>query len=914
MFSLAGMTFLFPALLAALAAVPVLWWILRVMPPRARAVKFPAFFLLQGLKTDVKTAARTPWWLLLLRCLIAILLIGALAEPVLRIAEGLPGRGGSVLVTVDNGWSSAINWDDRVARMREYMPQIGRSGRSVFILPTAASGQDGKLRAHGPMDAAEAEKWLEQLKPYPWPADHGAAEKIVAELTEKHKISHSVYFNDGVAPSALQSRNLILAQMAAGGLTLVADDRVNTPYILRRKPTHPSELSLTLERLVKPVGEQKLVLAAHAADGSVLDELNVRFAGGESKMDVTWDVLSEMRNRVSRISVRQAAMASAVFLTDSQWQQHPVGIIADSARRDNAGFLNEVYYLKRALELGGKPTLGSFDEISAQPLSAVVWPDSAAMTAVERVQLLDWVRTGGFLIRFAGPNLSSNPEDPLLPVELRYGQRAMQGALTWEKPLTLGGMAEHSPLRGLAVPEDVKVIRQVLATPTPEVFEKTWLQLSDGTPLVTGGAVGKGMVVLVHTTAGPDWSDFCYSGLYVEMLQRLISLSTGAGEFKGEDILPPLMLLDAFGRLQTPDTRSVVRPIDPRQVYAPAPEHPPGLYGAEKQFKVYNLGAALPPMVAVAAVPSGVDRETYQLAGERSMKPDLVRWALWLLLVDTIVTLFLRGVLHLPSRRAAAGVVVALFLMMPAPANAQTPPETELLTGVYLAYVETGDQATDRTSYNGLLGLQNTINMRTNIKVKGVVGVNPSDDALYFYPFLYWPMTEAQMALPGTAARNIQTYMAQGGMILFDTRDQQFAPEDGSALKGATIGTRHLRKLTENIQIAELAAVETGHILTKSFYLLNKFPGLYDGGTLWAEKEPSPNHDGVTSVLIGGNDWATAWSEDPADRNRFARTTEAQRQREMAIRFGINLVMVALAGNYKADQVHVPYILQRISR
>ena len=152
-------------------------------------------------------------------------------------------------------------------------------------------------------------------------------------------------------------------------------------------------------------------------------------------------------------------------------------------------------------------------------------------------------------------------------------------------------------------------------------------------------------------------------------------------------------------------------------------------------------------------------------------------------------------------------------------------------------------------------------------------------------------------------------------MIVFDTRDQHFAADDGRGPLGATIGQRRLRKLTENIQISELMPVESGHIIGKSFYLLNNFPGLYTGGSLWVEKEPSPDHDGVTSVFIGGNDWASAWSDAAVDRERFNRiAVNGARQREIALRFGINLAMVALAGNYKADQVHVPYILQRISR
>ena len=72
-----------------------------------------------------------------------------------------------------------------------------------------------------------------------------------------------------------------------------------------------------------------------------------------------------------------------------------------------------------------------------------------------------------------------------------------------------------------------------------------------------------------------------------------------------------------------------------------------------------------------------------------------------------------------------------------------------------------------------------------------------------------------------------------------------------------------------------------GHILTRSFYLLDDFPGLYTGGKLWVEKEPSPNYDAVTSIIIGGNDWAAAWSDDPQDRNRFSLEGGEQRAGEV---------------------------------
>ncbi|TAL36917.1 MAG: DUF4159 domain-containing protein [Alphaproteobacteria bacterium] len=906
MFSLGGITFLSPFLLAAIAGIPVLWWILRVMPPRPRSIKFPAFFLLKGLQTDIKTAAHTPWWLLLLRSLIIALFILSMADPVLRLSGGLPGKG-PVLIAVDNGWSAAAHWQERQDKLKEFVTMFKRADRAVVFLPTAPDAQDGKMHASSLMKADDAEQWVDHMKPWPWPRDPEAAAKTAQEIIQQNHISYAVYLSDGTGDNPSDTAKFLAALQSSGGLTLLNDEKVNTPFILRRTASRPGDVAFSLERLREAAANEPMVLAAYTADGDVLDTYKFSFPAGKKTTDIKWDLLSEMRSKIARFGLESPQMASAVSLTDSQWRQHPVGIVADPSRKDNAGFLNEVYYLRRALEVNGAPEIEQPGALLEKSLSAIIWPDSAALTSIERHELLKWVQDGGFLIRFAGPNLSGGAEDdPLVPVHLRYGERAMAGAMTWEKPAKLGPIAQHSPLYGLDVPTDVTVSRQLLADPTPEVFEKTWLQLEDGTPLMTGGNIGKGFVVLIHTTAGPDWSDFCYSGLYVEALQRMISLSAGISDYKADTVLPPLMVMDGFGRLQPPDRHSVIGSVDPHQDFKPSPATPPGLYGDDRQFRVYNLGDSLGDLQALKGVPSSVDVQTYALSGEKSLKADFLKWALWLLALDTLLTLWLRGLFG-GFVRAGATFAFALVLVT-APAQADVTP-ADLASGIYLGYIETGDRDADQVSFNGLFGLMKEINARTTIKVRGVQNVNPESDVLFYYPFLYWPMTDAQPELSVAAARNIQNYLGRGGMILFDTRDQQFGN-----LNSATLGTKKLRQLTRNIQIPELVAVAPGHILGKTFYLLDDFPGLYTGGKIWVEKEPSPSYDSITSVVIGGNDWAAAWSRDGSDRARFLVRPGGEDQRKMAYRFGVNLLMMALAGNYKSDQVHVPYILERLHR
>jgi Domain of unknown function (DUF4159) len=150
--------------------------------------------------------------------------------------------------------------------------------------------------------------------------------------------------------------------------------------------------------------------------------------------------------------------------------------------------------------------------------------------------------------------------------------------------------------------------------------------------------------------------------------------------------------------------------------------------------------------------------------------------------------------------------------------------------------------------------------------------------------------------------------MRQGGIILFDTRDQ------GSGEGFSPGGSAALRRIARNLSVPALAPVPPDHVLGRSFYLLTEFPGRFAGGQVWIQRDQDRANDSVSPVIIGGHDWAGAWAVDAQGRNPFAVMPGGARQRTMAYRFGVNLVMYALTGNYKGDQVHVPLILERLGQ
>jgi hypothetical protein len=173
---------------------------------------------------------------------------------------------------------------------------------------------------------------------------------------------------------------------------------------------------------------------------------------------------------------------------------------------------------------------------------------------------------------------------------------------------------------------------------------------------------------------------------------------------------------------------------------------------------------------------------------------------------------------------------------------------------------------------------------------------------------LYWAVPPNAAALSPAAIAAVNDFMRQGGIILFDTRDE------GSG-EGISPGSRAaLRRVTQGLAIPPLAPVPEDHVLRRAFYLLPELPGRFAGGQVWAARDQDRANDSVSPVVIGGHDWAGAWAVDARGQNLHAAVPGGARQRVMAYRFGTNLVIYALTGNYKGDQVHVPAILERLGQ
>src|SRR5919106_1115353 len=560
-----------PWLLTALISLPALWWLLRVIPPAPRRLRFPTIRFLLGLQPEEETSARTPPWLLALRLLLATLLILALAGPVLNPEPELSGEGPLVLA-VDDGWAAAPRWEHRLAALERFTARAQRQEREVILLSAAPDPAGSALRR---LSAADAARGVSGWLPKPWPVDHDTAlAQLEAETFEDAEI---IWLSDGIAEG--RDARASAARFGEGlqrlGPLRVFVDPANERAMLQRRPEVADDALLANLRRPAPGPAEKLTVRALGPRGEVLARAGATFEAQALEAQARIELPLELRNRIARLEVEPQMAVGGVALLDERWRRRVIGLVGESAAQAPQPLLSELYYVERALAP----------------------PDA-------RSRLAGWMDEGGVLLRFAGPRLANAQQDDLVPVPLRRGDRNLDGTLSWARPLALTSFDEDGPLAGLQVPEgDVVVHRQVLAQPGPGLSAASWARLADGTPLITGVQRGQGWLILVHTTANTTWSSLPLSGVFVDPMQRVAALGRGAGGAH-QGMLAPLEVLDAAGRLGPPG--AAVQPL-PAAGFAEAvvsATHPPGLYGRidageDAARQALNLASAVPELTAL---------------------------------------------------------------------------------------------------------------------------------------------------------------------------------------------------------------------------------------------------------------------------------------------------------------------------
>ncbi len=907
-----ALSFATPLLLGALALLPAIWFLLRVTPPAARREVFPPLRLLMGLRSHEETPARTPLWLLLLRLFAAALIIIALAGPRLGRLPRALGQGPLVLF-VDNDWAAANTWNLRRAAMTEAIAAADAHHQPVVIVPTAA----GASETPSLLNAAHARRLAQGLVPEPYLADRRAALDGLLKLhfAERPQI---LWLSDDLDHGEAHAVARTLRRI--GSVELLRDRPTQYPMAFTGLGHSGARLQIRISRTLE-AGVQTGSVEAKNSDGDNLATAPFVFAPDALVTTATLSLPLELRNRIARFVLAGHASAGAVHLLGSAARFQKVGIVAATSSQSGSPLLSGAYYLQRAISPYADVSHGSIAAELSRHVSVLLLSDIGRITGDDYARVARFVATGGVLIRFAGPRMT-NGADALVPVTLRSGGRYLGGAMGWAKPQHLAAFPGTSPFSGLAIPKDVTISRQILAEPSIELATRSWARLADGTPLVTGAPSGKGWIVLFHVPAAPGWSTLPMSHLFIDMLRRLLALSAGTAPSaigtRAAASVPPRAVLNGFGQLEKPGPETLPLSGNALAHFVPSKSHPPGLYGSADAMLALNATTAHTRLIALRSM--GLPRRYYSGHTTLPLAPYLLATAFMLLLIDTLIGLALRGLLPLRRWTGLAAVLLLFPVIMPSQARAGESFDMKAALNTRLAYVITGVASVDEMSKAGLTGLGLWLRARTSFDPRSPMGVHLATDNLSFFPLLYWPMDPREKALTPAELSKIQTYMRDGGTLFIDTRELTLGPTRGPNNPGKVT----LKRLLGKLDLPPLEPIPSDHVLTKTFYLLSSFPGRWAGGTLWVQKlpqrdpnagpEPARGGDDVSPIIIGSNDYAAAWAVNAQGEPLVAIVPGGEEQREMAVRVGINIVMYALTGNYKADTVQVPALLRRLGK
>ncbi len=669
------LSFASPLLLTALLALPALWFLLRVVPPRPKELNFPPTRLLFDIRPKEETPARTPWWLTLLRLLLAALVILAAAGPIWNPPASAPSSSGPLVLVIDQGWPAAATWAQRISTANGLVDEAAANGRGVALIPTGDVPKDATL-----LLPAQARDKLRSLTPVAWAPARKEAFALAAKILGSQPDAGLVYVSDGVDLATDPDLAQQLAALKGARPPLVVSGGVATPLALAAPDNAAGALTV---KVLRPDDGPARAGRVEARDmkGLALGEAAFSFGPGVREALATFNLPVDIRNEVSRLEIVGERSAGAVQLLDKRWRRRTVGVVSGASTDTGQPLLAPTYYLSRALGPFADLRMGetgapveNINRFLEQRVPVIVLTDVGTIPPATRTRLARFVENGGVLVRFAGPRLA-NAQDDLLPVRLRRGGRTLGGSLSWETPQALGSLTTEGPFHDLKLPNDVSVNRQVLAEPDGNLGEHTWAALTDGTPLVTGAPRGRGMVVLFHVTADTSWSNLPLSGTFVDMLRRVIALSDAAAatdEGRADTAaarvaqgavasIPPTRLLDGYGAFGPPGPTA--KPVPANFNERASAEHPPGFYGPPDALLAVN---ALKPDDTLAPLdlsPLGATAAPVREAAPRDLRGLALLAAMALLLLDALAVLVLSGALRRFGRRATTAALLGALAL-----------------------------------------------------------------------------------------------------------------------------------------------------------------------------------------------------------------------------------------------------------
>lgn len=944
--------FLFPWFLLSFLGLPILWRFLRHNPPKPKKEKFTYFYLLKFIKKNDKLVEKPFIPLLLLRLFLVSLIIFSFSHPLQKPKALVLKSDNDLLFLIDNSWCEQAHWKEKIEEAYAFFNNLPKD-KKIYFIPTIEDKKIIEKNLKEPDSIKSVKNKISSLEVQPLTVNRLEIFQKIAQNFKDHQGSIDIiYFTDGLKYQndkkafeilkKLNPKKFIIQQFSGKEL-----------YALTNLTQENQSFKVTIKRYLKNLNSLKdtnLSLSALDLQGRVIAKTTAQFIRKEKETHAIFSIPLEIRNKVVAIKIDNQMNAGSIFLLGSQYKRNHIVLFSLPLHEIPNPLLSPFYYLAKALEENNDLTYlknASFSEnisdILLQNPDIIFLDDRILADNENSRKLKNFVENGGTLVRFAGPKLAKSPEkDILLPIKLRNRTRVLDSNFRMGNALSIERFSSKSPFKEMEIPKDLKIYRQILPQISSEMQERIWIFLDDGTPFLSAKKEKNGWFFFVHTSLNEKWSNLALNNFFIPFLKQLTNLTVSQSSLpsfkkgtsqntKKEKIsLYPWRIINKYGDLTSANDTLPISDID-FDKKDPSFHHEAGLYKYKNDLYPFNLFKEKQNLESII-IPEYFNAEIITNEGKsaKDFLPFLAFLVMIFFLIDYFYNLkkefFLRGkITPLFSKfiflflsfyiynQASPMILDAKALDMVEERNIEAARKT------HLAYIITGDEELDETSKLGLESLTEFIIQKTTISPGKVHGLDLEKDDLSFYPLIYWPINAHQKILSKEVIEKINFYMQYGGTILFDTGDQ-FEKSNFLSQDKTTNASQNLQKILSQLNVPPLGKVTKDNVLSRSFYLMPNFPGLYSASPLWCVSDKDPEQkefleqrDEVSPLLITANNLAAAWAKLQNGEYKYPLIEDQPRQRLWAFRGGINLILYVLTGSYKSDQYHVKSLLDRQS-
>ncbi|MDZ7823807.1 MAG: BatA domain-containing protein [Ahrensia sp.] len=339
------LAFAAPAVLFGLIALPVIWWLLRLTPPKPDTEIFPPLRILQSLIKREETPAKSPWWLTLLRLLLASLVIFALARPLINPQANVALGDGPVLIMVDNSWAAAPEWAARQRTGASLIEQAREQGKPVAISATVSAPNSTVSLT----DATTAAASFAAIEPIAATPDRAIAISRLVEASRESPNATLAILSDGLAHTDDQQA---FAPISGSTITSTLYFGGNTDNLaaLSGAQNRSDALEATIVRTGNSSVPEIVSVSAFDEKNRLLATAEAQFETGATEAVAKFDVPFELRNDMAVLRIAEQSHAAAVYLLDENNRRRRIALLSGRAGEEAQPLLSPLYYIARAIE------------------------------------------------------------------------------------------------------------------------------------------------------------------------------------------------------------------------------------------------------------------------------------------------------------------------------------------------------------------------------------------------------------------------------------------------------------------------------------------------------------------------------------------------------------------------------------